>query len=199
MYNTITSNRTQRKVILRIRVILLLGSCLLAILPAGAQQLRTGDAGKIVTGRIADTIYQKVLKALVLEPDNEDTLIINYAYNADTCWNALERQGADDITQVVQQRQHRFRMRTIGRIFNRFYTVYEPGNRTPKVISFDYTYQRDANRQLFYLLFAERCICGQSIILLPDRRYIRIRSDSHLGVLNITADEIEAVFEKKGK
>lgn len=48
----------------------------------------------------------------------------------------------------------------------------EPGNNLNKIKKWDKSIIIDSSRQLFNLIFKERCACGSSIIVLPDKRFV---------------------------
>lgn len=55
----------------------------------------------------------------------------------------------------------------------------------------------DSSRQLFNLIFKERCACGSSIIVLADKRFVFVPSDSHSEALDFTQEKIRQLVMKK--
>ncbi|MFW0717273.1 hypothetical protein [Pedobacter sp. N23S346] len=114
----------------------------------------------------------------------QDTIIVKYEFNKETCWNVLDEQSDQYIARVIQsandyteryQNIHTnvtiLRIRESGNNFNKL--VF----RNPKVIV-DGGYLRQN-------VFVKRATCGTSMKLYPDGRYEFILSDSHFKILEL--------------
>ncbi len=71
------------------------------------------------------------------------------------------------------------------------FEIREPGYNLNKIKKWNDAIIIDTSMHLFDLLFNERCACGNSIMILPDRRYIFIRSDAHSEIFQMKKQEIE--------
>jgi hypothetical protein len=127
----------------------------------------------------------------------KDTIIIKYDFNNETCWDLLDQKDDNHIMGFVarhQERvQHVLKTRQNVSVFN----FREPGNNLNKIIKWDKSIIIDSSKQLFNLLFKDRCTCGSSILVTPDKQYIFIRSDSHFEALDMTGKQIEEILSKK--
>ena len=62
----------------------------------------------------------------------------------------------------------------------------ESGNNINKIKKWDSSIIIDSASQLMNILFKERSTCGNSIIVLPDKRFVFLRSDAHSEAMDIT-------------
>ncbi|MBS1591736.1 MAG: hypothetical protein JST07_06450 [Bacteroidetes bacterium] len=160
------------------------------------------DKNRSYTGLLRDSTFT-VLKQYLTNTTNlklKDTIIIKYNYNNETCWNILDQKEDSYIMSFVTGYKERVQRRVLAARQNvSVFNFREPGNKLNKIIKWDNSILIDSSKQLFNLLFKERCICGSSIIALPDKRFIFLRSDSHTDVLNLTQKQIEEILNKKSK
>jgi hypothetical protein len=73
----------------------------------------------------------------------------------------------------------------------------EPGDYMNKIKYWNSTIIIDSSKQLFKLIFKERTICGNSIMVLPDKQFVFIRSDSHSDILDLSQTEIKEILSEK--
>lgn len=159
------------------------------------------DKNRSYTGLLRDSTFT-VLKQYLTNTTNlklKDTIIIKYNYNNETCWNILDQKEDSYIMSFVTGYKARVQRVLAARQNVSVFNFREPGNKLNKIIKWDNSILIDSSKQLFNLLFKERCICGSSIIALPDKRFIFLRSDSHTDVLNLTQKQIEEILNKKSK
>jgi len=160
------------------------------------------DKNRAYTGLLRDSTFT-VLKQYLTNTTNlklKDTIIIKYNYNNETCWNILDQKEDSYIMSFVTGYKERVQRRVLAARQNvSVFNFRELGNKLNKIIKWDNSILIDSSKQLFNLLFKERCICGSSIIALPDKRFIFLRSDSHTDVLNLTQKQIEEILNKKSK
>lgn len=70
------------------------------------------------------------------------------------------------------------------------FDFHEPGNNLNKIVKWDKSIIIDSSKLLFDLLFKDRCSCGSSILVMPDKRFAFLRSDSHSEALDMTQKQI---------
>jgi len=117
-------------------------------------------------------------------------------YNNDTCWNILDKKSAKHIKDFVRRRKERVQQVLATRHNVSVFNFREPGNNLNKIKKWDNSILIDSSKQLYNLIFIERCTCGNSIIVMPDKRFVFMRSDPHLEVLNLTQKQIEKILSK---
>ncbi|MDE3144637.1 MAG: hypothetical protein KGL19_10815, partial [Bacteroidota bacterium] len=66
-----------------------------------------------------------------------------------------------------------------------------------KIKEWDNSILIDSTKHLFNLFFKKRCTCGSSIIVMPGKRFVFLRSDSHAEALDYTQEQIEKLLTKK--
>lgn len=168
---------------------------------SGSKLYRMKDKNKIVTGKLTDSEFMSVSefleKATSLKP--KDTIIIKYDYNKESCWNRLDQQNADYINNIISWSQSRVQNAFKERPNLTVYRFREPGNNVNKIIDWDNSIVIDNDKRLFSLLFSQRSICGNSILLMPDGKYVFMRSDSHFEVLDLTQNDLHALLDYKAE
>jgi hypothetical protein len=152
------------------------------------------------TGELSDTVYMELKEYLTSTTQQQlrDTIIIKYEYNKETCWTYSDIEYEDKyfINAADRIESHRFWLyikRTGASIFH----FREPGNDIPKIVKWDKTIIVDSTRALFKLLFSKKEICGNSILVTPDRRYIFFKGDSHQLILRLNPAHVAGFLEKK--
>jgi len=165
---------------------------LISTLNSKAQVYKQGDKDKIIKGELNEADYAQ-LKQILLENSKsilQDTLIIKYDYNNETCWMFLDDKGDDDIASSIRIRQQQVQKVSLNRKGVSIFKFKEKGSNLSKVVERDNSIFQDRKKKLFKLLFKKRSTCGNSIIILPSRKFILVRSDSHFEAMNYTRDQI---------
>jgi hypothetical protein len=164
-----------------------------------SQLYRRDDKNKIYTGQLSESNFTSLKQYLTFTTNSKlkDTIIIKYDYNNETCWNVLDQSEDDYIISIVTRHKARVQQILAQRQNISVFDFREPGNNLNKIIKWDSSIIIDSSKQLFNLIFKERCICGSSIIVMPDRRFVFIRSDSHSEALDLTQNQIEELLSKK--
>ena len=154
------------------------------------------DKGKLIAGILSDSGINTLKNIIKFYSNGEirDTIIIKYEYNNESCWDILDQHGDDYIRGIIKSKQSRIYENLKHRNNISVLTFREEGTNFNKVIAWDSTIIVDNNHRLYDLLFFDRSICGNSIIILPDKRYILTRSDSHFSSLSRTKKQIVATF-----
>ncbi len=127
----------------------------------------------------------------------QDTLIIKYEINGESCWEFLDKQTDEYVNRViaggVKYRDSVMRNRpTVS-----FFHFQEKGKQKNKIISWDSTVNVDVAGKLKEILFKEKTVCGSSAVVLPDGIYILIKSDSHLLSFTLSKDKIGEALKTK--
>jgi hypothetical protein len=122
--------------------------------------------------------------------------MIKYDYNNKACWYVLDMQDDNYIRRVIASFNNHFQMLTSTRPGVSAFTFREPGNRLNKLKKWDKTILIDSSKQLLQLLFKERVNCGSGIVVLPDRNFVVIRSDSHAEIFGLTKEQIGQLLTK---
>ena len=165
-------------------------------LNSNGQFYKPGDKGKFIKGELSEADYTS-LKSILLENSKsvlQDTLIIKYEYNNETCWMFLDKLNDDEIASSIKIRQLQIQKACLVRKGISVFKFREKGLDLNKVVERDSSILIDRKKQLFRLLFKKRATCGNSIIVLPNRKFILIRSDSHFEAINYTQDQISDVL-----
>jgi hypothetical protein len=157
------------------------------------------DINKTYAGQLNDSVYNAVKKYLVntTSQNLKDTILIKYDYNNETCWDMLDQREDEHIMGFVTRHQQRIQYVRATRPHVSVFDFREPGKRLNKIKKFDQSIIIDSNKQLFKLLFKERCTCGSSIMIMPDKRFVFLRSDSHSEILYLTQMQIDEILGKK--
>jgi len=172
---------------------LLLASC------SPTMQLYKYDNPKrIYSGTIDETTYTSLKQLLATRTTLllMDTIIIKYDYNNDNCWGLLDQKDENYIQTFITRHSERIQILQATRPNVSVFSFREPGNDLNKIIKWDESIIIDSSRQLMNLLFKERSTCGNSIIILPDKKFVFIRSDSHSDALDFTQDKISEFFTR---
>jgi hypothetical protein len=164
-----------------------------------AQLYRYNDKNKKYSGQLSDSTY-KALKHFLTSTTNsklKDTIVIKYNYNNETCWNTLDQREDEHIMGFVLRHKQMVQQVLATRQNISFFDFREPGEKVNKIIKWDNSIIIDSTKQLFNLVFKERCICGSSIIVMPDKKFVYLRSDSHTEILDLTENRIEEILKMK--
>ncbi|HMJ47726.1 MAG TPA: hypothetical protein VK498_10360 [Ferruginibacter sp.] len=161
-----------------------------------ARIYRWDDKKRYLVGNLTEPGYNALKQVLLTYSKSElkDTLIIKYDYNRETCWDLLDQHGDDYIHGVVSAQQMHIQKAGLNRKGVPIFSFREEGNDFNKLKKWDNTLIIDKEAKLFRLLFYERTICGSSIIVLPDRKYVLLRSDSHFEILDYSGEKIRQLL-----
>jgi hypothetical protein len=127
----------------------------------------------------------------------QDTLIIKYEINGESCWDALDRQPDDYINRVILNGRNYKKRISSERPGVSFYHFKEKGNKTNKIIWWDNAILTDEQDKLAKLLFIEKAACGSSGVVLPGGEYVILRSDSHMVGFGLTKEMITEALQTK--
>lgn len=159
---------------------------------------RFDDKNKTYTGQLSDSTFTVLKQFLTVKTNSKlkDTIIIKYDYNNETCWNILDQSEEAHIMGFVTRHKQRVEQVLANRQNVSVFDFREPGNSLNKIKKWDNSILIDSSKQLFNLIFKERCTCGSSIIVMPDKKFVFLRSDSHSESLDITQNKIKEVLNK---
>jgi hypothetical protein len=122
--------------------------------------------------------------------------MIKYDYNDKSCWSILDTYEDSTIRNLIAAHYKAFKIRMASRPGTSAFTFREPGNRLNKLKKWDRSIIIDSSKQLYQLLFKERTTCGSSIVVLPDKKFVFMRSDSHSVVFGLTKEQISLFLLK---
>ena len=156
------------------------------------------DNNKTSKGQLSDSIFTALNKYLKITEDSKlrDTIIIKYDYNNESCWDILDESDDRHIMDFVSRHQERVQKALLTRKNVLIFEFREPGNNLNKIKKFNNLIIIDKSKQLFNLLFKERSPCGNSIIIMPDKKFVFLRSDSHSRILDLTKQQVEEILAK---
>lgn len=159
---------------------------------------RSDDKNRIYSEKLSDSTfaYLKQYLTSITKTQLKDTIIIKYDYNNETCWDELDKRSDDYVIPFITANQERVKSILALRNNVSIFTFREPGDNFNKIKKWDKSIVIDSDRYLLNLLFKERSTCGNSIIVLPDRRYVFIRSDSHSEAMEYSQDKIVELLTK---
>jgi len=181
----------------------LLTSLIVLIIAIGCNstgRLYRGDEKKrIYIGKLSDLKFQRLKDFLIASTNSvvNDTIIIKYDYNNEVCWEILDLKDDDYIMGFVITHQERVRKALAARENISIFDFREPGENLNKIKKFDTSIKIDSTKFLFNLLFKKRCVCGSSIIVMPDKNYVFLRSDSHSDALDYSKEQINELLTKR--
>jgi hypothetical protein len=116
-----------------------------------------------------------------------DTVIIKYDFNHETCWDRLDVQTDDYIKRV----ENGFNERIVKAIKERpaisVFHFRETGNDFNKYVKRNADIIIDSSGLIKKLLFDRRTVCGSSAIILPGGRSVILKSDSHFMAMQNTS------------
>jgi hypothetical protein len=168
--------------------LILIYSCSTTSQPYGAD-----NNNKTYKSQLSDSNFIAIKQYLTKTTNSKllDTIIIKYDFNNENCWSRLDENNDDYIMGFVTRHKERVQKVLATRPNVSVFDFREPGNNLNKIKKWDNSIIIDSSKQLFNLLFRERCTCGSSIIIMPDKRFIFLRSDSHSEILDLTQKQIE--------
>ncbi|RYG50842.1 MAG: hypothetical protein EOO01_09785 [Chitinophagaceae bacterium] len=181
----------------RTALIVVLSLLLMAHLPAAAQ---TGRVEYKITTRTLDPAGLATLKSFLAKHSSsriQDTILIKYDFNKESCWDVLDTQSDEQVKQVLEQHGSWVKTAVESRPFISVFEFREPGNKINKLKKWDQHIMIDSTRELYKLVFNKKTTCGSSAIILPDGRFIVVHSDAHFEALIFTKDRIAEALAKK--
>jgi hypothetical protein len=116
--------------------------------------------------------------------------VIRYDYKYDDCWQLLDRQSAEYIHGVVNAHNARVAKFNYERKGVSLFEYRDAGNNFSKLKLWDQHVKVDTTGFLFNLLFSKRAGCGASAIILPNKRCVIIRSDSHFTAMELSSGKV---------
>lgn len=164
-----------------------------------SKMYRFDDKNRIYKGQLSESAFNTLSQFLTANSNAKlkDTIIIKYNYNNETCWDLLDTKDDAYIIGFVTRHKERVEQVQKNRQYVSLFDFREPGNNLNKIIKWDNSIIIDSSKLLFDLLFKERCSCGSSIIVMPDKRFVFLRSDSHSEALDMTQKQIGEILNKK--
>ena len=159
---------------------------------------RSNDKNKVSSEKLSDSTFANLKQFLtsITKTQLKDTIIIKYDYNNETCWDELDKRSDDNVKSFITWNQERVKSLLALRDNVSIFAFREPGNKLNKIKKWDKSIIIDSDRYLFNLLFKERSTCGNSIIVLPDGRYVFVRSDSHSEAMEYSQEKIIELLTK---
>jgi hypothetical protein len=160
---------------------------------------RNDDKNRIYTGKLSNSTFIDLKQYLTASTNSQlkDTIIIKYDYNNETCWDLLDQKKDDYVRPFIPTHQERIRTVLAARQNVSIFDFREPGQNFNKIKKWDNSIIIDTTKYLFKLLFKERCTCGSSIIVMPDKSFVFLRSDSHSEAMDYTQEQIIELLTKK--
>jgi hypothetical protein len=156
------------------------------------------DKNRAFFGKLKSNDYDSLQR--LLNPFNNlqlsDTIIINYNYNYEHCWDNLENREDEHIVGFVTRHNEKIKKLASERPNVKVFNFRESGNNVNKIIKWNPLIIIDSSKQLFNLLFTERCTCGSSIIIMPDKKFIFLRSDPHYEILDLQQSKMEEMMRQ---
>ncbi|QPH39106.1 hypothetical protein [Pedobacter endophyticus] len=119
-----------------------------------------------------------------------DTIIIKYDFNNDACWNDLRNQNNAFLNDVRWAFQKNIIDKAAKRPKASIYQYKEIGKNFSQIKSSGLEIETDSGF-LRRLLFKEPITCGTSAIVLPDGKFLLIKSDPQFSALLLNAKDIE--------
>ncbi|WP_316824904.1 hypothetical protein [Pedobacter miscanthi] len=120
----------------------------------------------------------------------KDTIIIKYDFNQDACWDDLKYQNSEFLNNVRWTFQKNILEKAEARPKVAIYQYREVGERFSQIKSKGLEIETDPGF-LKKLLFKEITTCGTAAIILPDGKFLLVKSDPQFSALLLTAGDIQ--------
>lgn len=120
----------------------------------------------------------------------KDTIIIKYDFNKDDCWKDLNYQNAEFLNNVRWAFQKNILEKAEARPKVAIYQYREDGKSFSPIKSKGLEIETDSGF-LRKLLFKEATSCGTSAIILPNGKFLLVKSDPQFSALILNAKDIE--------
>lgn len=121
----------------------------------------------------------------------QDTIIIKYDFNNDACWDDLRNQNDAFLNDVRWAFQKNIIDKAAKRPKVSIYQYKEIGKNFSQIKSSGLEIETDSGF-LKRMLFNETTTCGTSAIVLPNGKFLLVKSDPQFSALLLNAKEIEA-------
>ncbi|KRT15720.1 hypothetical protein ASU31_12080 [Pedobacter ginsenosidimutans] len=125
----------------------------------------------------------------------KDTIIIKYDFNKDACWKDLSYQNAEFLNNVRWTFQKNILEKAEARPKVAIYQYREIGESFSQVKSKGLEIETDSGF-LRKLLFKEATSCGTSAIILPNGKFLLVKSDPQFSALILNAKDIEKKLQE---
>lgn len=164
-----------------------------------SQLYRCNGINKMYTGQLTNFGFEGLQQYLtqITKSTLKDTIIIKYDYNHESCWDMLDQKDDTYIMNIVTKRKEKIqdvvRTRQNVSVFN----FREPGNSFNKIKKWDNSIILDSSKYLLNLLFQKRYICGNSIIVMSDKRFVFMPSDPHFEALDFTHNQMVQILNSR--
>jgi hypothetical protein len=157
------------------------------------------DKNRTIVGQLSDSEFVALKQYLIATTNSnlKDTIIIKYDFNNETCWERLDQREDENIMGFVKRHQEAMQQVLATRKNVSAFDFREPGDNLNKIKMWDNSIIIDSSMQLFNLFFKYRSNCGNSIIVMPDKKFVYIHSDPHSEILYLTQKQIENILNAK--
>jgi hypothetical protein len=125
----------------------------------------------------------------------KDTIIIKYDFNKDNCWKDLNYQNAEFLNNVRWTFQKNILEKAEARPKVAIYQYREDGKSFSPIKSKGLEIETDSGF-LRKLLFKEATSCGTSAIILPNGKFLLVKSDPQFSALILNAKDIEKKLQE---
>lgn len=125
----------------------------------------------------------------------KDTIIIKYDFNKDDCWKDLSYQNAEFLNNVRWAFQKNILEKAEARPKVAIYQYREEGKSFSPIKSKGLEIETDSGF-LKKLLFKEATSCGTSAIILPNGKFLLVKSDPQFSALILNAKDIEKKLQE---
>ncbi|NMN35455.1 hypothetical protein [Pedobacter sp. SG918] len=125
----------------------------------------------------------------------KDTIIIKYDFNKDDCWKDLSYQNAEFLNNVRWAFQKNILEKAEARPKVAIYQYREEGKSFSPIKSKGLEIETDLGF-LRKLLFKEVTSCGTSAIILPNGKFLLVKSDPQFSALILNAQDIEKKLQE---
>lgn len=116
--------------------------------------------------------------------------MLKYDFKNETCWNLLDSKPKEYINRVLKGSQKRIDSIRQLRKGVSIFEYREKAKNLNKIKKWNASIIIDSSSQIYKILFDKKSICGNSAIILPDRRVIIFLSDSHFTALYCDREKI---------
>ncbi|MBT2564882.1 hypothetical protein J7E50_24675 [Pedobacter sp. ISL-68] len=125
----------------------------------------------------------------------KDTIIIKYDFNKDDCWKDLNYQNAEFLNNVRWAFQKNILEKAEARPKVAIYQYREDGKSFSPIKSKGLEIETDSGF-LRKLLFKEVTSCGTSAIIIPNGKFLLVKSDPQFSALILNAKDIEKKLQE---
>ena len=155
------------------------------------------DDGKVSHGVLNDSIYTSVKQFLQSYSNTtlHDTILIKYDFNHESCWDMLDTRDKENIKRVIDSYNSTIQKVIDERSAVSVFQFRQPGNNINNYKKWNAKIIIDSSGLLGNILFYDKVMCGSSAIILPDKRFLITRSDSHFESLRYSKEMIEAILK----